>query len=234
MYAAHFAASLGCKVAEPRVPLGALLTAGMAPDLAFALLMRSGIERIEAPIGAPFAEWQIVAPYSHGAFTAGGAALLFGFGMWLALRQVRAGPWIASLAGALLLHLVCDWCVDPSGLRLFANSQATSGLRLWQSSPALAMLLEVSVVGIGTGLFLRTTASMSWTVRLAALGLLGMLTWESTLGQRGTVLPMRSPELAMPYFRQIVLDLLMVGVIATLSTTTVPKVRAAPASAADT
>lgn len=233
MYAAHFAASLGCKAAAPRVPVVALLIAGMAPDLAFALLMRTGIERIEAPIGAPYAAWQIVAPYSHGAFLAGSVTLLFGFGLWLALRQVRVGAWIAVLAGALLLHLVLDWCVDPSGLLLFADGPATSGLALWRSSPRLAMLLEVCVVGVGTGLFLRTARSMSWTVRLATLGLLGLLTWESTVGQRGSVLPMHSTELAMPYLWQIARDLLLVSVVAILGTSAMPSVSAVIAPTRD-
>ncbi|MBY0492011.1 MAG: hypothetical protein K2R93_19370 [Gemmatimonadaceae bacterium] len=233
MYAAHFAASLGCKAAAPRVPVVALLMAGMVPDLAFALLMRRGVERIEAPIGAPYAEWQILAPYSHGALLTGGVTLLVIFGVWLAVRQVHAGAWIAALAGALLLHLVCDWCVDPGGILIFADGPATSGLGLWRSSPQLAMLLEIGVVGVGAGLFLRTAKTMSWPLRLSTLALLGLLTWESTVGQRTAVLPMRSPELAIPYLWQIARDLLLVSIVATLGTATMPSARAARAPMRD-
>ena len=63
---------------------------------------------------------------------------------------------------------------------------------------------------------------MSWTLRLATAGLLGWLTWLSTIGQRGATLIMPSPDLAESYLWQILRDLILLSVLAVLGTTAVP------------
>lgn len=95
------------------------------------------------------------------------------------------------------------------------------------------MLLELAVVAIGTGLYLRTSRSMSWPLRLATLGLLGLLAWESTFGQRGAVLPMPSPALATPYLWQLGRDLVLVSVVAIVGSSATPRVRTARIPARD-
>lgn len=190
MYAAHFAVSLGLKAAAPRVPIPALLMAGLAPDVAFALLMRTGVEHIDAPVGAPYADWRIVAPYSHGAVLAASGVLLFGVGLWLTSRKARVGGDERPLALAVLASARHAPGGLPGGIRCVAISA---------SSP-----------------------TMSWTLRLATAGLLGWLTWLSTIGQRGATLIMPSPDLAESYLWQILRDLILLSVLAVLGTTAVP------------
>lgn len=84
------------------------------------------------------------------------------------------------------------------------------------------MLLETCLVGSGAWLFLRSSPTMSWTLRLATAGLLGWLTWLSTIGQRGATLIMPSPDLAESYLWQILRDLILLSVLAVLGTTAVP------------
>lgn len=122
MYAAHFAVSLGLKAAAPRVPIPALLMAGLAPDVAFALLMRTGVEHIDAPVGAPYADWRIVAPYSHGAVLAASGVLLFGVGLWLTSRKARVGGDERPLALAVLASARHAPGGLPGGIRCVAIS----------------------------------------------------------------------------------------------------------------
>lgn len=226
MYAAHFAASLGLRSFAPRVPVAALLVAGLAPDLAFGALAKSGVEGIEAAEGARFADWHIVTPYSHGVLAIVLAAAAIALGLWLRARAEVAGTVLSALGAAVLLHLAGDWLVDPGGLTLVAGSTRTSGLELWRVAPTIAMFLEVLVVVLGTVLFLRTVREAPVLMRLSLLALIALTTWTSTHGQRGATMPPTTVDMSALILWPLVRDLFLFALLATFAQLSATNVQA--------
>lgn len=207
MYAAHFALSLGLTRWAPRAHPLALLTAGAAPDLAFGALLATRVERLDSPSGTPFGEWHIVAPYSHGGATLATAIAVVIIGTMMARVGQKLGRTISVLGAVVLLHLLGDWLVDPSGLQLLGADGGSTGLQLWRNAPVAAMSFEIAGVVIGLLAFLRARRDLAMWAHIALIASFAWLTWASTVGQRSSVAPPDFAALSMSYLLQEVITI---------------------------
>lgn len=127
MFAAHLAAGLAIKAAEPRAPAWAVLGGSFLPDLIWIALARFGVE---SAAGTDFDGW------SHSAASIVVQAAFFAALFWRNGRNV-----VIAVGAAVLSHLVLDFPVHPQPLQLYPYAAAT-GPSLWawsRSSHALGM-----------------------------------------------------------------------------------------------
>jgi hypothetical protein len=108
MYAAHFAAGLAIKVAEPRAPMAALLGLAFLPDLLWLAFSVSGFELVEP--GQWFDGW------SHSIASIILQAAIVAMVWW------RQGVGVSvALACAVLSHLVLDLPIHPAPLEWYPH-----------------------------------------------------------------------------------------------------------------
>jgi len=118
MFAAHFAAGLAVKAAQPKAPAWAVLSGAFLPDLFWIGFAGAGAE----PTGdaAYFDGW------SHSVASIAIQALLFA----LCFRRFGRGVMIAA-AIAVLSHLPLDALIHPSPLELWPHSAIVLGPPTW-------------------------------------------------------------------------------------------------------
>jgi len=158
MFAGHLGAALAIGRAEPKLNVGALVTASLLLDLVLWVFVLLGWETVIIP--ANFASTHQAAytfPYSHGLVAgliwsgvAGLATLL-----WLNGRAIQRR---AALLVALTVfsHWVLDALVHRPELPLAGTGSLAIGLGLWNRMP-VAIGLEVAIVLAGLWLFLGRT-----------------------------------------------------------------------------
>jgi hypothetical protein len=129
MFAAHLAAGLAVKAAQPKAPAWVLLTGAFLPDIVWIACSAAGIEyTAHAPL---FDGW------SHSLFSILAQAILF------ALLFLRLGPGVAIAAGcAVLSHFLLDLPIHPQPLELYPHSSIHLGWALWKWGSAQAALGE--------------------------------------------------------------------------------------------
>jgi membrane-bound metal-dependent hydrolase YbcI (DUF457 family) len=115
MFIGHFATGLAAKPLAPRASLPTLLMASQAMDLAWPVLVATGVERAHVERGHLAASPLVLEymPYSHSLVAALGWALLFALG-YLALTRDRRGALVS--AGLVVAHWFLDWA-SPRGRR---------------------------------------------------------------------------------------------------------------------
>lgn len=118
MFAAHLAAGLAAKSAEPKVPAWATLTGAFLPDLFWIGLSAAGVEQANDKVF--FDGW------SHSVVSILIQAMLF------SLLFYRLGrPAMLFIAAAVLSHLLLDAPIHPMPLELWPHSALTLGSPMW-------------------------------------------------------------------------------------------------------
>jgi hypothetical protein len=137
----HYAPALVGKAVEPRVPLWALLLAVQLVDVAWAVLVLLGFERVRLDPGLPSNPLVLEhMPYTHGlAATAAWAGATY-----LATRRVWGTRGALVLAAAVASHWLCDLLVHRPDLPLLWG-EPRLGLGLW-NVPWAAFALEAGLL----------------------------------------------------------------------------------------
>ena len=156
MFVGHYGPSFALKAIESRIPLWLLFLAVQLVDVAWAVLVLAGIEKVRIVPGItatnPLDLYYM--PYTHSLV----AALLWAAAGAVAWR-IRAGRgrWVPALlvAAAVFSHWLLDLLVHRPDLPLYDNT-AKVGLGLW-NFPATAFALEAGLLFGGMFLYFRAT-----------------------------------------------------------------------------
>ncbi|HVN41657.1 MAG TPA: hypothetical protein VMT50_02660 [Steroidobacteraceae bacterium] len=145
MFVGHYAPACLVKAAKPEIPLGFLFLAAQLIDVAWAILVLGGVEKVRIVPGftASNALDLYYMPYTHSLV----AAVLWAVSALVVYRFVpQVRPWVlAGLLGLTVLsHWVLDLLVHVPDLPLYANSHKL-GLGLW-NYPIFENTLEVIIL----------------------------------------------------------------------------------------
>lgn len=160
MFVGHYGPSLAIRALRPGIPLWLLFVAAQLVDIAWALLVLGGVEKLRIVPGITAANPLDLyyMPYTHSLV----AALLWSAGAAVACRLAfRWQGWGNALwvGAAVLSHWFIDALVHRPDLPLYGDSLKV-GLGLW-NSVALSLGLEVLVVVAGLWLYLRRTHGLT-------------------------------------------------------------------------
>lgn len=169
MLLGHFGVGLAAKRIGPEVPTGLLVTAAAGPDILFGAFAIAGIEVAGLP-----------APWSHGLFMAGIAALVVFLATWLVSRRKKSA---FIVSGLYFSHWILDFISHPMGLGkilppdipLFLDESPLVGLGLYNSIAA-AIPTELGLFIAGIIVYLATTKPIGRRGVAAAIAfIVGML-----------------------------------------------------------
>lgn len=175
MFAGHIGAALALGRAEPRVNVGAFVTAALLLDVVLWAFVLLGWETVAIP--GDFASThqpQFDFPYSHGLLASlawSAAAAAAGFGL---SARTRAARWRTAvlLAAAAFSHWLLDALVHRPELPVAGSGPPWVGLGWWDNMP-LALAAEAAIVAVSLYLFVRARAlARGRRIALAALVLL--------------------------------------------------------------
>jgi len=165
MFVGHYGVSFAARAMEQRLPLWALFLAVQLLDIAWAVLVLLGVERVGIVPGItasnPLDLYYM--PYTHSLVAAGlwSLAAAAGFRLW---GSATAGGRAALLLGlAVFSHWILDFVVHRPDLPVYDDTMKV-GLGLW-NRPVLALLLEAALL----------LGSMLLVVRRRARGRAGLL-----------------------------------------------------------
>jgi hypothetical protein len=156
MFIGHYGPSFAIKAVRPAIPLWLLFIAVQLVDVAWAVLVLLGIEKVRIVPGItasnPLDLYYM--PYTHSLAAAvlwAGAAIVLckslpGVRMW------SAAAWIGL---AVLSHWILDLLVHRPDLPLYDDTMKV-GLGIW-NYPAIALFLEVLLLFGGMIMYLRRT-----------------------------------------------------------------------------
>jgi hypothetical protein len=170
MIIGHFALALAAKTWAPRTSLGTLIAAAAFLDLLWPVLLLLGVEEVViAPGVTAFTPLDFTFyPWSHSLLMSAAYGVLFASG-YFALTGYGSG----AMAVLLLVpsHWVLDFVVHRPDLPLVPWAGARYGLGLW-NSPVATLSVELSLLGLGLGLYLWATRARD---AVGAWGLAGFL-----------------------------------------------------------
>ncbi len=166
MYAGHFAAALGMKAKEPRVPTWALVLGVGVLDVLFGIFVPLGIERATLTPGVSpgfrldFIDW------SHSLAMSLVWAVLFG------AMFFRRGAVVAAWCGfAVFSHYLLDLLMHPHDMALWPHSAAHVGFGIWTFHPPLFWwLFELAFIAACLAYYvarakkLQTFGGRAWAV----------------------------------------------------------------------
>jgi len=160
MFIGHYGPSFAIKAVRPAIPLLLLFIAVQLVDVAWAVLVLLGIEKVRIVPGItasnPLDLYYM--PYTHSLAAAvlwAGAAIVLckslpGVRMW------SAAAWIGL---AVLSHWILDLLVHRPDLPLYDDTMKV-GLGIW-NYPAIALFLEVLLLFGGMIMYLRRTKAIN-------------------------------------------------------------------------
>ncbi len=155
MLVGHYAAGFAIRRFTPRVPLSALLLATQIVDVAWALLVLAGIERVEIVRGFTASNDMdlVYVPFTHS--LAATVVWIVGAGFLARWLWPDAGPRGAALVAlAVASHWLGDLPVHTADLPLFRETGYKFGFGLWNHrNPALAF--ELGLLGAGVAVWAR-------------------------------------------------------------------------------
>jgi hypothetical protein len=160
MFVGHYGPSFAIRAVRPEVPLWVLFVAAQLVDIAWALLVLGGIEKLRIVPGITAANPLDLyyMPYTHSLVAAllwAGAAAVVGR-LVFRWKGWSAAAWVGV---AVLSHWVIDWLVHRPDLPLYGDSMKV-GLGLW-NHVGLSLGLEVLVLGAGLWLYLSRTSGIT-------------------------------------------------------------------------
>jgi membrane-bound metal-dependent hydrolase YbcI (DUF457 family) len=147
MFLGHFGVALAAKKVAPEVSAGTAILAACFLDVAWPVLVLTGVERVEIAPGITrvtpldFTHY----PWSHSlamaiAWGAGFAAVYYAL-----RRNLRNALWLAAL---VVSHWLLDWIVHRPDLPLYPGEAARHGLGLWNSLP-VTLAIEAAIFAAG-------------------------------------------------------------------------------------
>lgn len=165
MFIGHYGPALAIKAIRPAIPLWLLFIAVQLVDIAWALLVFLGIERVRITPGittsSPLDLYYM--PYTHSL----AAALLWAAAAAILcqpLRGVRAWRAAALIGLAVFSHWVLDWLVHRPDLPLYGDSMKV-GFGIW-NYPIIALLFETALLFGAMAMYLKRTRAINAIGRL--------------------------------------------------------------------
>lgn len=184
MFVGHLGVGLALKKAAPEHNLGVLLFASLFLDVLLGVFVLAGFEQVLVPDNYSQLHYlHFSFPYSHSLLAVTVWSLIAFAVAYLGWRR-DATKLKASVAisAAVFLHWICDWLEHPAQLPVAGNSSKMLGLGLWNNLE-MALALEVLLVVMGTGLYLRVAKRIGRTGRWGISGLMLLLTIVAVIGQ---------------------------------------------------
>ena len=178
MFIGHFAPAFVAAARPKAAGLGTLFVAAQLVDIGFAAMLIPGIEamRIVPGITAMNPMDLYHMPFTHSLLGAAVWALLFGLIVWACTRRIAA-----AIGAALVVvsHWFIDLLVHIPDLTLLGTPPKL-GFGLW-NYPAIAMPLEILLIGAAFTYYVRRTRAASASYRLwilaALLALFQAIDW---------------------------------------------------------
>jgi hypothetical protein len=172
MFIGHHAAAFAGKRIAPRVSLGTLFAAATALDLAWPILLLTGVEHVRvAPGDTAFTPLDFYDyPWTHSlsmVLVWSVAAMLVHFALRRSWRDA------AIVGAAVLSHWVLDFVTHRPDLPLWPAGPKV-GLGLWHSVPA-TVIVEVALFIGGLAAYLRATRARDRTGSVALWALVVLL-----------------------------------------------------------
>lgn len=164
MFLGHIAVALAAKPLAPRASLGTLVFAALWIDLLWPVLLLFGFETVRIEPGATAVTPLVFEhyPWSHSLLAVLLWAAALGF-LRLATRDVASAIVISAL---VISHWLLDAIVHVPDLPLMPGGTEV-GAGLW-NHPALAHLLEATMLGVGLAVYVRATNAIdrvgSWSL----------------------------------------------------------------------
>jgi hypothetical protein len=158
MFAGHYGPGLAIRALRPAIPLWLLFLAVQLVDIAWAVLVLAGVEKLRIVPGitaaSPLDLYYM--PFTHGLVTALIWSVLAGVAFKVAFRWPNwaLAAWIGA---AVFSHWILDWLVHRPDLPVYGDSMKL-GLGLWQFK-WLSFALEAAVLFGGLWLYLRRTVA---------------------------------------------------------------------------
>lgn len=168
MFVGHYGPSFAIKTLRPAIPVWLLFIAVQLVDVAWAVLVLLGVEKVRIVPGItasnPFDLYYM--PYTHSlvASILWSVAIAVLVGLFPRMATRAAAAWIAA---AVLSHWVLDFLVHRPDLPLYDNTMKV-GLGLW-NYPAVALSLEAVLLFGGMVLYLRKTKPINAIGRVGPL-----------------------------------------------------------------
>lgn len=155
MYIGHFAPALAASAISSEAPrLGTLFVAAQLVDLVFFAFVITGVEHMRVVPGLtamnPMDLYHM--PYTHSLVATALWGLVTAGFLWHRRGSRSAGAWAAMV---VLSHWLLDLVVHRPDLTI-AGSPPKLGLGLW-NTPAVAIPLELSLIALAFGFYLRRT-----------------------------------------------------------------------------
>ena len=173
MFVGHYGPSFAIKAIRPAIPLWGLFIAVQLVDVAWAMLVILGIEKVRIVPGITAANPLDLyyMPYTH-SLVAGVLWAVAALVLCKPLRGVRNWSGAAWIGAAVFSHWVLDWLVHRPDLPLYDNTMKV-GLGIW-NYPAIALSLEALLLFGSMIMYLRRTKAINARGRFgpAAFGIL--------------------------------------------------------------
>lgn len=183
MFLGHFAVALAAKPLAPRASLGSLTFAALWIDLLWPVLLWIGVETVRIEPGATASSPLVFEhhPWSHSLLAVLLWAAVIGF-LRLATRDVASAIVISAL---VISHWLLDAVVHVPDLPLLPmGGGGHVGAGLW-NHPGPALLLEFSMLAIGTTIYVRSTRAVdrigTWSL-MAFIAFLGAIQIGNLMG----------------------------------------------------
>jgi hypothetical protein len=159
MFVGHYGPAFAVKAAKPSIPLSLLFVAVQLVDVAWAILVLCGIEKVRIVPGItatnPLDLYYM--PYTHsllGSLAWAGIAVVAYRLLW------RGGGKEAALVGAAVFsHWILDLLVHRPDLAIYDDTVKV-GLGLW-NDPVLAFVLEAAILFGGIWLYMLRTLAVT-------------------------------------------------------------------------
>ena len=156
MFVGHYGPSFAIKAIRPSIPLWLLFIAVQLVDVAWAVLVLLGVEKVRIVPGItasnPFDLYYM--PYTHSLV----AAVLWALATVVLCKPwpgVRKWPTAAAVGAAVFSHWMLDFLVHRPDLSLYDDTMKV-GLGIW-NYPVIALSLEALLLFGGMVMYLRRT-----------------------------------------------------------------------------